>query len=841
MQTDLSSEADKTGGEQETGPAAALDARIDRRQLLEALQATSGKRPAEAGPRDWFLAISMLLRHRVLAAWSRAQAAAPPREVNYLSIEYLPGRLLLELLNGAGLLENFRRELDGLGVQLDDVAAMEPEPGLGNGGLGRLASCLLESFATLGLPVYGYGIRYQHGLFLQQFSEGEQVEVPDRWLSLGYPLEFERSELLYTVPYQGRLEAAIGAEGRVTTRWVESETTTAMAYDLPVIGYRSAVVNALRLWSVVPAGGMHHIGGKGPSDQEVGWDAAISSRLYPDDSTEEGRRLRLRQEFFLVSASMQDILARHLARGRSLNFLADHVVLHINDTHPSLVIAELMRLLLDRHGMTWTPAWDITRQVCSYTNHTLMPEALEAWSLKTFEELLPRHLEIIYEINEWLLAEVEAGRPADPALLRRMSIIDEDRGRRVRMSHLCFVGSHRVNGVSRMHAELMKKSVFAEFERSFPGRIVGITNGVTPRRWLCIANPALSALITAAIGDGWQTDLARLERLGDLASDGSFSLRFQSVKRQNKLRLAGLVRQRTGLEIDPTAFLDVHIKRIHEYKRQLLKLLHCVVLYQRLLDGEAPETVPRTVLFAGKAAPGYKRAKAIIRLINDVAAAANADARLRGKLSMLFLPNYSVSDAERIIAAAELSEQISTAGTEASGTGNMKLGLNGAVTVGTLDGANIEILEAVGAGNIFIFGHRIEELAALRAQGYDPAAWRAASPPLDRALALLETGHFCPDEPDRHRALLAAILGEGDKYFLLADFADYLDCQDRIDAAYRNPRDWAQRAIRNLARLGGMSSDRAALAYATEIWGLRTAAAMPARQLSAEDGHRQQG
>jgi len=792
--------------------------RISKRQLTEALRATSGKVASDAAARDWFQAVAAQLRERILASWTERAADRPQREANYLSIEYLPGRLLLDLLNNLGLLENFRSELDALGIRIEDLAGIEPEPGLGNGGLGRLASCLLDSFATLGLPVWGYGIRYEHGLFLQRFSEGRQVELPDRWLSLGYPWEFQRPDRTHSVPFHGRMEGSVGADGRVATRWVENEPAVAMAYDLPVIGYRSGRVNRLRLWSVVPAGGMPHIDGGDKAVRELEWDEDIAAALYPNDKTEEGRKLRLRQEFFLASASVQDILARHRARGRPLDALAAHVAIHINDTHPTIVIAELMRLLVDVHGMSWKRAWEITRNVCSYTNHTLMPEALETWPVRMFEELLPRHLEIVYEINEWLLAAADAKRPNDVALLRRLSIIDEERGRRVRMANLCFAGSHRVNGVSKMHAELMKKSVFADFDHTFPGRILGITNGVTPRRWLCIANPGLSALVGAVIGEGWQTDLGRLRALDELAGESAFGLRFRAVKQKNKQRLAALVRQRTGVEIDPDAMLDVHIKRIHEYKRQLLKLLHCVVLYRRILDGAEP--LPRVVLFGGKAAPGYERAKLIIRLINDVAAAVNADPHLHGRLKIAFLPNYGVSDAEHIVAAADLSEQISTAGMEASGTGNMKLGLNGALTVGTLDGANVEILEAVGPANIFIFGHKVEELAALQARGYDPNAYRDRCAELDGALRLIETGHFSPGEPARYRPLLEDLVAGGDRYFLLADFEDYLACQDRIEPAYRSTRDWTQCSIRNVARLGDMSSDRAARQYAEEIWKL---------------------
>ena len=735
----------------------------------------------------------------------------------YLSMEFLIGRTLGNALAAVGMTGGAAAELATHARRLEDIEAREPDPGLGNGGLGRLAACFLDSMATLGVPSMGYGIRYEHGMFAQAIQEGCQVEYPDPWLINGTPWEFPRPSLDYLVQFGGHVETTNGKPV-----WHPAGEVLAKAYDFVIPGHGNDRVSTLRLWrAAAPAqldlnafnsGDYARAAGIKNEYENISW------VLYPNDSTPAGRELRLRQEYFFVSASLQDIVARHLDEFGELGNFAEHVAIHLNDTHPAIGVAELMRVLCDEQGFDWQAAWDITRRVFSYTNHTLMPEALETWPVALVGHVLPRHLDIIYRINQQLLDEAAARHPGDMGLLQRLSLIDETGERRVRMAHLAIVGSQRVNGVSALHSDLLVQTIFSDFARLWPERFTNVTNGVTPRRWLAGANPELAALLDGCIGTEWRVRLEQLSSLRKRAEDASFRQAFMAVKRGNKQRLAALIERELGVVVDPDSLFDVQVKRIHEYKRQLLNVLHVVTRYQAMLAEPTADWVPRTVIFAGKAASSYATAKNIIRLINDVAAVINADARLAGRLKVVFLPNYSVSIAECVMPGADLSEQISTAGTEASGTGNMKLALNGALTIGTDDGANIEIRERVGDDNIFIFGLRTAEVAEQRARGYDPLAVYHADPVLRRVLDAIADGVFSPQEPARYRGLIDGLLRGGDHYLLLADYAAYIAAQARVDALFRDREAWAAAAIRNVAGMGVFSSDRAIGEYARRIW-----------------------
>ncbi len=679
---------------------------------------------------------------------------------------------------------------------------------------------------------YGYGIRYEFGLFYQDIESGAQVEHPDTWLRYGNPWELPRPEVLFPVRFGGRTVQVTDHTGRRRCHWVDADTVLAMACDTPVPGYGTRTVNNLRLWSAKASRDFNlqqfNEGNYFKAVEEKTESENLSKVLYPDDSTPAGRELRLKQQYFFVSASLQDIVQRFLESGAPFDAFPDQVAIQLNDTHPAVGIPELMRLLLDVHELEWDRAWDLTRRTFAYTNHTLMPEALETWPVALFERVLPRHLEIIYEINHRFLTEVRRRHPGDVERARRLSIVDEHGGRRIRMAHLAIVGSHHVNGVSQLHTDLMRTSVFADFDALRPGAFVSITNGITPRRWLQHANPGLAALVTARLGAGWMKDLRQLDRLAPLAEDPAFRAHFLAVKRDNKARLAQLVRERVGLELHVDSMFDIQVKRMHEYKRQLLNLLHVVARYNRIRDGRVAGLAPRTVIFSGKAAPGYAFAKLVIRLIHGVADVVNHDPLVGTLLKVVFIPNYNVSNAEIIIPACDLSEQISTAGTEASGTGNMKLALNGALTIGTLDGATLEMARDVGDENIFIFGLRAAEVAERRAAGYDPWAIYHGHDELRRALDMIAGGHFSPTEPARFRPVFDRLTAQGDHFLLLADFAAYLECQDRVDAAYLRPDDWARRAILNVAGMGGFSSDRTVADYARLIWNVTPAEAAPA-------------
>ena len=796
-----------------------------RKSIANRLVYSMGKNPVTATPRDWLHATSYAVRDRLIERWMdtmRGYYRRDAKRVYYLSMEFLTGRMLANSLLNTGLYGACREALVDLEVEYEGIRDGEDDAALGNGGLGRLAACLLDSMATLSLPGYGYGIRYEFGLFFQSIERGAQVEQPDTWLRYGNPWELPRPEVLFTVNFGGKTVAFTDEHGRRRCHWVDTESVMAMAYDTPVPGYGTHTVNNMRLWSAKASRDFDlqyfNEGNYIKAVEQKTESEKLSKVLYPDDSTHLGRELRFKQQYFFVSASLQDILRRFLTDHSDFNELPDRVAIQLNDTHPSIAIPELMRLLVDIHGLDWDHAWGICRRTFAYTNHTLMPEALETWPVSLVERLLPRHMEIIYDINHRLLERVRRVYPGDVERVRRMSIVDEVADRRVRMAHLACVGSHRINGVSEIHTELMRTTIFADFDRLWPEAIVNVTNGITPRRWLHQANPGLSALITEHTGSGWIADLSELKHLVPLARDASFRARFRDVKRANKVRLSRLIGARCGMAVDPGSLFDVQIKRIHEYKRQLLNLLHIVTRYNRIRDGRTERLAPRTVIFAGKAAPSYSAAKLIIRLVHGVADVVNHDPAVGDLLKVVFIPNYNVSNAELIVPACDLSEQISTAGTEASGTGNMKLALNGALTIGTLDGANIEIRREVGEGNMFIFGLRADEIAERRASGYDPIGIARANPELQRVLDMVAGGYFSPESPTLFRSLVDRVMGGGDHFFVLADYAAYVECQESVDALFREPDEWAARAILNVAGMGAFSSDRTVLEYARHIW-----------------------
>jgi len=808
--------------------------------LLDRLTRELGKNPDTATPRDIYDALSLAVREELTLRWLATQrrvANARVKRVCYFSVEYLPGRSLLNALSSldGDLLHEARVALRGMGHDLDDIAAQEVDPGLGNGGLGRLAACFLDSLATLQYPAVGYGIRYDYGIFTQTVGgDGGQREVASSWLRLRNVWEMPQSNSRYTVRFGGRSEPAAasgdgaGAAEDGARRWVGTSDIYAIGFDQLIPGNRGRTVNHLRLWSGRAITPFHieafNAGNYGAAVQEQVEAKNLSRVLYPDDSTPQGKELRLKQQYFFVSASLQDILATHLREGRTLASLPDSIAIQLNDTHPTVAIPELMRLLIDEQGLAWRESWQITTRIFSYTNHTLLPEALESWRVAMFERLLPRHLEIIYLINRDFLQSVEVLYPKDQERRRRLSIIDDGGERRVRMAHLAVIGSHRVNGVAQLHSDLMRRHVFSGFADMYPDRFINVTNGISVRRWLKQSNPGLSALLTERLGSSWENDLEELGRLAGAADDAEFRRQFRGIKRTNKQRLAAEVLRRTGMEISVDSLFDVQVKRIHEYKRQLLNLLYVVTRYRRIRESPNADIVPRTVIFAGKAAPGYAMAKAIIKLINNVAGTINADPAARDKLRVAFLPDYDVSLAQKIMPAADLSEQISTAGMEASGTGNMKLSLNGALTIGTLDGSNIEIRDHVGAENVFIFGLTAEQVAARRAAGYRPRLEAEANADLKRTLDLIESGFFSPARPDDGKPVVNRLLSDGEPFLVLADFAAYAAAQDQVDALYQKDDEWSHRAAINCLNMGYFSSDRSIREYADRIWAVKPVA-----------------
>ncbi len=800
--------------------------------VLDRLTRAMGKDPESATPRDIYDALSLAVHEELSLRWLATQqrvASARVKRVCYLSVEYLPGGSLMNALYSLGgdLVQEARACMRAMGQDLEVIAAEEIDPGLGNGGLGRLAACFLDSLATLQYPAVGYGIRYDYGIFTQVIGpDGGQREVASSWLRLRNPWETAHGNVRYTIKFGGRSVPVPGSSDPTQPHdWLETRDLVAIGFDQLIPGNRTPTVNHLRLWSgrgITP----FHVDAFNAGDYAAAVREQIEAKnlsrvLYPDDSTPQGKELRLKQQYFFVSASLQDLLATHLAEDRPLESLPESIAVQLNDTHPTVAIPELMRLLVDEHRMPWAAAWRITSSVFSYTNHTLLPEALETWPVAMYEQLLPRHLEIIYVINRDFLAAVQLRYPGDLDRQRRLSIITEEGHRRVRMAHLAVIGSHRVNGVARLHSELMRKNVFAGFADMYPERFTNVTNGIAVRRWLKQSNPGLSALLNERIGIAWENDLEEIGRLIGLADDGGFRRQFRAIKHANKLRLAAEIRRRMGLDVNADSLFDVQVKRIHEYKRQLLNLLYVIVRYNRIRANPGAPIVPRTVMFAGKAAPGYVLAKGIIKLINNVARTIDADARVRDRLQLLFLPDYDVSLAQKIMPAADLSEQISTAGMEASGTGNMKLALNGALTIGTLDGANIEIRDHVGAENIFIFGLSADEVAARRAAGYVPRRELDAQPELKLALDQIAAGHFSPGSVDDARDIVNRLLADGEPFLVLADFAAYAQAQERVDRLFADEDAWSRQAVINCLSMGYFSSDRSIREYADRIWGVK--------------------
>jgi len=799
-----------------------------RAAVLAKLTYAVGKDPEHAFDHDWFEAVALAARDHLVDQWmdhTRQIYRKGQKRVYYLSLEFLIGRLLIDNLSNLGLLEVARAALAELGVDLERIRQLEPDAALGNGGLGRLAACFLESMSTLGVAAHGYGIRYEHGLFRQLIADGWQQEQTETWLEFGNPWEFERPEVNYPVGFGGGVTGQADEAGVVRQTWNPAETVRAIAYDTPIVGWRGASVNTLRLWRARAEENLHlerfnagdHVG----AVAEVARAESISRVLYPADSSEAGQELRLRQEFFFVSASLQDLLRRHQAQHGSLLTLSEQAAIQLNDTHPSIAVAELMRLLLDEHGLPWEQAWALTTSTLAYTNHTLLPEALETWPVGLMERLLPRHMQIIYLINAQHIDALRGQGIHDFALLRAVSLIEEEHGRRVRMGNLAFLGCHSVNGVSALHTQLMRNTVFAELHRLYPTRINNKTNGVTFRRWLYQANPRLTKLLVEAGGEALlDAPETRLRDIEPYADKATFCKHFAEQRRNNKEALVALVRERLGVCLDPDALFDVQVKRIHEYKRQLLNLLHTVALYQAIRTDPSTDWVPRVKIFAGKAAASYLQAKLIIKLANDIARTVNADPTVRGLLKVVFIPNYNVTLAESIIPAADLSEQISTAGLEASGTSNMKFALNGALTIGTLDGANVEMREQVGDEHMFIFGLTARQVEARqRAGDLSAEACIAASRRLSEALLAIRGGVFSPDEPTRYAGLVDGLTWH-DRFMVCADFDAYWDTQRLVDARWSTPKLWWRSAVLNTARMGWFSSDRAIREYASEIWRL---------------------
>jgi starch phosphorylase len=817
---DASASPPETTGRR-SGDDPVLDLKL---RILDKLNYSVGKTPSAARPRDWFVATALAVRNVAVDNWSAsrdASKASGAKRVYYLSLEFLIGRLLMDTIGNLGITETVRAALASCGVDLDDVAREEPDAALGNGGLGRLAACFMESLATLGINACGYGIRYEHGLFRQVIDHGVQLELPEDWLSRGNPWEFERIEISHDIGFGGYVGVEPHPDGwGVRFVWHPAEIVRAVAYDMPVVGFASTQTNTLRLWAArattaLDLAGFNKGDHVGALRERVQVEA-ISRVLYPGDDSPAGQELRLRQEFFFASASLQDMIRRHLGSHGSLMNLPDKVAVQLNDTHPAISIAELMRLLVDVHHIAWERAWEITVATFSYTNHTLLPEALETWPVPLMERLLPRQMQIIYMLNAQHLERARAAG-LDDAALARVSLVDEGEGRRIRMGHLSFLGSHAINGVSALHSKLVEQFLFPDLAELYPGRITNKTNGITFRRWLHRSNPGLTELLVETLGDGVLRDETLLVGLEAYAEDAGFQHAFAAQRAERKRVLARIIAERTGVLVDTAAMFDVQVKRLHEYKRQLLNIIQTVALYDAIRAQPMNDWSPRVKIFAGKAAPGYWRAKSIIRLIHDVAQVVNNDPVVAGRLKVIYLPNYNVSLAENIMPAADLSEQISTAGMEASGTGNMKFALNGALTIGTLDGANVEIRDHVGADNIFIFGMTVEQVAERTAKGLDARDIVAKSPALAQALQSIAMGAFSSGDPTRYQDLMTQV-ARHDSFMVAADFESYWQTQGLVAETWRDPARWWQMAVLNTARVAWFSSDRTIREYATEIW-----------------------
>ncbi len=786
---------------------------------------TMGNDPDKPNMYACYMGLAFAVRDRLIARWIKTQQAfyeTLSKRVYFLSLEFLPGRFLKNYLISLQMESEARDALTAMGFDLDELEEEEWDAGLGNGGLGRLASCYMDSMACRNIPGYGYGIRYDYGIFHQVLENGYQREQSDNWRRRGNPWEIQRRDHMLPIRFFGRTETFRDGEGRLRRRWVDGEIVMAMACDILIPGYGDEYVTNMRLWAS-KSSREFDLADFNQGDYIGAVEAKVMSEniskvLYPSDEAIAGKELRLKQQYFFVAATLNDILRRFKKMNQNWDELPNFVAIQLNDTHPAIAVPELMRLLLDEQGLEWERAWIICEKTFAYTNHTVLPEALETWPVDLLERLLPRHVEIIFEINHRFLEGLRRRAGEDSDLLARVSLIAEGEVKQVRMAHLAIVGSHSVNGVAELHSRILKNELFKDFDAIFPGRFKNITNGVTPRRWLYQANSGLSALITARIGPDWICDLDKLEQLVPLADDPDFRSAWMDTRLENKKRLARYILRKIGMGVDPATLFDVHVKRMHEYKRQMLNVLHVITLYNRIKDDPEAPMVPRSVMFAGKAAPAYQQAKRIIKLINAVAATVNGDPDVQGRLRVLFLPNYCVSQAEKIVPAADLSEQISTAGMEASGTGNMKMSLNGALTIGTLDGANVEIMEAVGPENIFIFGLTAEQVTELRHSGYDPRDYYHRDEELRRALDMIAGGFFTPHEPHLFQPIIQGLLDQGDYYMLLVDYRAYVTAQEAVSRLYRDPDEWARRSILNTARMGKFSSDRSVLEYARNIW-----------------------
>lgn len=802
-----------------------MDAQSIKKDILRHIEYSLGKDGYTATDQDCYTSVALAARDRLIERWITTQQSYYDHDVKrvyYLSLEFLIGRTLGNSLINLALDDETEKALRELGYTLEEIREKEWDAGLGNGGLGRLAACFMDSLATLEIPAAGYGIRYDFGIFFQNIRDGWQIETPDNWLRYGNVWEFPRPEYTYIINFYGRSESWTDEQGQIRKRWVDSDEIVATGYDTPIPGYRNNTVNNLRLWSAKSSRefdlNYFNDGDYIKAVSEKASSENITKVLYPNDNVSAGKELRLKQEYFFVSATIQDILRRYKKTHDDFGLFADHVAIQLNDTHPAIAIPELMRILVDTEGLDWNTAWDITTKTFGYTNHTILPEALEKWPVDLMARVLPRHMEIIFEINRQFMETVSRQFPSAPEMMRELSIIEEGSEKRVRMAHLAIVGSHSLNGVAALHTQILKDRVFSGFHTLWPGKFNNKTNGITQRRWLKLCNPELSRLIDSVIGEEWATNLRELEKLIPFADDAGFRSRWMEVKHRRKEKLAEYILDRNGITVNTDSLFDIQVKRLHEYKRQLLNVLHVIHLYNRMRDNPKGDFTPRTVIFAGKAAPGYHMAKLIIKLINSVADKINNDPVIAGRLTVLFLRNYAVSNAEKIIPAADLSEQISTAGTEASGTGNMKFSLNGALTIGTLDGANIEIQEEVGGENFFIFGMNASEVQELKKKGYDSREYYHADPALKRIIDQIQSGYFSPDAPERFWPIVDALLFHGDQYMLLADFASYVETQERISQVFRNKEQWARMSILNTAKMGKFSSDRTIQEYATDIW-----------------------
>jgi len=796
-----------------------------KQAILDNLYYLRGKSTTLATMHDWYIAVAYTVRNMMMKNWVKLLERLYNKDlkiVGYLSAEFLMGPHLGNAMINLGIFDDIKNAVEELDLDFNQILQQEEEPGLGNGGLGRLAACYLDSLTTLKVPAIGYGIRYEFGIFDQQIRDGWQIEVTDKWLQRGNPWEIARPEICYNIKLGGYTENYYDAEGKYKVNWIPYYEVKGIAYDTPVPGYKNAAANLLRLWKseAVESFDFYEFN-KGDYYEAVDekiFSETISKILYPNDEPEKGKRLRLAQQYFFVSCSLQDVLRLQRLRGLNIDGLSSSFNLQMNDTHPSVAVAELMRLLIDENNLDWDRAWNITQSCLSYTNHTLLPEALEKWTLSLFASLLPRHLEIIYEINNRFLNEVKIKANGDNQLVRRLSIIDEDGERYVRMAHLACIGSHAVNGVSALHTELLKRDVMHDFYELAPEKFLNVTNGVTPRRWIKLYNPKLAALLTANIGERWNTSLeTELIKLEKFADNTGFREKWKQIKHQNKIDLAHIIKQRTNIEVDPNSLFDIQVKRLHEYKRQHLNVLHIIHLYNRIKNNPSTDVVQRTFIFGGKAAPGYFMAKLIIKLINSVAEVVNNDSDVAGKIKVVFFPDFNVKNSEYVYRAADLSEQISTAGKEASGTGNMKFSMNGALTIGTYDGANVEIFEAVGAENFFLFGLKAEEVYETKRNGYRPYEIYSTNQELKEVIDLIQSGVFSKGDTNLFKPIIDSLLGQ-DPYLVLKDFQSYTGCQQKVSDAYNDKDHWTKMSILNVARMGKFSSDRSIREYCEKIW-----------------------